>query len=79
MATAFKLKKGSTVAVIAGNHKGKQGKLLSVGANGRALVEGVHIIKKHLKRSAKNPDGGTIEREGPIHVSNLKLVQEASN
>jgi large subunit ribosomal protein L24 len=78
MATAFKLKKGSTVAVIAGNHKGKQGKLLGISTNGRALVEGVHIIKKHLKRSAKNPDGGIIEREGPIHVSNLKLVGEAS-
>jgi large subunit ribosomal protein L24 len=79
MATAFKLKKGSTVMVIAGNHKGKQGKLLGISQSGRALVEGVHIIKKHLKRSAKNPDGGIIEREGPIHVSNLKLVEEASN
>jgi large subunit ribosomal protein L24 len=75
MASAFKLKKGSTVVVVAGNHKGKQGKLLSVSSNGRALVEGVRILKKHLKRSAANPDGGVIEREGPIHVSNLKLVE----
>jgi large subunit ribosomal protein L24 len=75
MATSFNIKKGATVSVIAGNHKGKQGKLLSVSAKGRAFVEGVHIIKKHLKRSAANPDGGIIEREGPIHVSNLKLVE----
>jgi large subunit ribosomal protein L24 len=78
MATAFKLRKGSTVVVVAGNHKGKQGKLLGVSDSGRALVEGVHIIKKHLKRSAAHPDGGIVEREGPIHVSNLKLVEEAS-
>ena len=75
MASAFKVKKGNTVVVVSGNHKGKQGKLLSVSSKGRALVEGVHIIKKHLKRSAANPDGGVIEREGPIHVSNLKLVE----
>jgi large subunit ribosomal protein L24 len=75
MASGFKLKKGSTVVVVAGNHKGKQGKLLSVSPEGRAVVEGVRIIKKHLKRSAANPDGGVIEREGPIHVSNLKLVE----
>ena len=78
MANAFKLRKGSTVVVVAGNHKGKQGKLLGVSDSGRALVEGVHIIKKHLKRSAAHPDGGIVEREGPIHVSNLKLVEEAS-
>lgn len=79
MATAFKLKKGSTVQVVAGNHKGKKGKLLSVSQGGRALVEGVRIIKKHLKRSAAHPDGGVIEREGPIHISNLKLVEDSSS
>jgi large subunit ribosomal protein L24 len=79
MATRFKLKKGSTVKVVAGNHKGEQGKLLSVSGTGVAFVEGVRIIKKHLKRSAASPEGGIIEREGPIHVSNLKLVEEVSN
>jgi large subunit ribosomal protein L24 len=79
MATRFKLKKGNTVEVVAGNHKGKRGKLLGVSATGVALVEGVRIMKKHLKRSAANPEGGIIEREGPIHVSNLKLVEEVSN
>ena len=79
MATRFKLKKGSTVMVVAGNHKGKQGKLLGVSATGAALVEGVRIMKKHLKRSAANPEGGIIEREGPVHVSNLKVVEEVAN
>jgi large subunit ribosomal protein L24 len=79
MATAFKLKKGSTVVVVAGNHKGKQGKLLGVSESGRALVEGVRIIKKHLKRSSAHPEGGIIEREGPIHISNLRLVEESTN
>jgi large subunit ribosomal protein L24 len=79
MATRFKLKKGSTVEVVSGNHKGKRGKLLGVSPTGAALVEGVRIIKKHLKRSAANPEGGIIEREGPIHVSNLKMVEGAAN
>jgi large subunit ribosomal protein L24 len=79
MATAFKLKKGSTVVVVAGNHKGKQGKLLGVSESGRALVEGVRIIKKHLKRSSAHPEGGIIEREGPIHISNLRLLEESTN
>jgi large subunit ribosomal protein L24 len=79
MATAFKLRKGSTVVVVAGNHKGKQGKLLGVSESGRALVEGVHMIKKHLKRSSAHPEGGIIEREGPIHISNLRLVEESTN
>jgi large subunit ribosomal protein L24 len=74
MATVSKLKKGSQVRVIAGNHKGKQGSLIGVSAAGKALVQGVNIIKKHLKRSASHPEGGIIEREGPIHVSNLRLV-----
>jgi large subunit ribosomal protein L24 len=78
MAKRFKLKKGSTVEVIAGNNKGDKGKLLAVSDQGRAIVEGVRIIKKHLKRSQSNPDGGIIEREGSIHISNLKLVETSS-
>ena len=79
MATVSKLKKGSTVQVVAGNHKGKQGALIAVSVNGRALVQGVNIIKKHLKRSAARPEGGIIEREGPSHVSNLRFVGVAEN
>jgi large subunit ribosomal protein L24 len=75
MAKAFKLKKGSIVEVIAGNHKGSRGKLLGVSEQGRALVEGVRITKKHMKRSPSNPEGGIVEREGSIHISNLKLVE----
>ena len=74
MASVFKLKKGSQVRVISGNQKGKQGSLIGVSASGRALVQGVNIIKKHLKRSAAHPDGGIIEREAPLHVSNLRVV-----
>ena len=79
MAKILKLKKGSTVQVVAGNHKGKQGALICVSSSGRALVQGVNIIKKHLKRSAARPEGGIIEREGPIHVSNLKVVGGTEN
>lgn len=74
MANLFKLKKGSVVQVISGNQKGKQGTLIGVSSVGKAFVQGVNIIKKHLKRSASHPEGGIIEREGPIHVSNLKFV-----
>lgn len=74
MASVFKLKKGSLVRVISGNQKGKEGSLIGVSGAGRALVQGVNIIKKHLKRSAAHPEGGIIEREAPIHVSNLRAV-----
>ena len=79
MPNVFKLKKGIAVQVVAGNHKGKRGALIGVSSDGRALVQGVNMIKKHLKRSATRPEGGIIEREGPIHVSNLKVVGEAEN
>ena len=78
MSTKFKLKKGSLVSVIAGNHRGQQGKVLDVSEKGIVRVEGVHVIKKTLKRSAKNPQGGLIEREGPIHISNVRAVAEES-
>ena len=71
----IKLKKGDLVKVIAGNSKGVQGKVLSilVDAN-RAIVEGAQIVKKHTKPSAANPNGGIIEKEASINISNLALI-----
>ncbi len=74
MAT-LKIKKGDTVKVIAGKDNGKEGKVLSVDAkNGKVLVEGVGIITKHAKPSAANQNGGIIQREAPIDISNVMLV-----
>ncbi len=70
----FHIKKNDQVVVIAGSHKGKSGKILEVlPAKNRAVVEGVAMIKKHLKKSQENPQGKIAEREGSIHVSNLML------
>ncbi|MDE7119650.1 MAG: 50S ribosomal protein L24 [Muribaculaceae bacterium] len=69
------IKKGDTVAVIAGEDRGKQGRVLSVDAKkNRAVVEGVNIVKKSTKPSAKHPQGGIIEMEAPINMSNINLV-----
>ena len=69
------IKKGDTVAVIAGKDRGKQGRVLSVdAAKNRAIVEGVNIVKKSTKPSAKHPQGGIIEMEAPINLSNINLV-----
>jgi large subunit ribosomal protein L24 len=72
----FHVKKGDQVEVIAGNFKGSSGKILEVlHRKERVLVEGVRIIKKHLKKSQDNPSGKIAEREGPIHISNVKLIE----
>ena len=69
------IKKGDNVKVLAGQGKGKTGRVLSIDAEKyRARVEGVNLIKKHNKPSAENPDGGIIELEGSINVSNLMVV-----
>jgi large subunit ribosomal protein L24 len=68
------VKRNDEVVVISGNHKGKSGKILQVyPEKSQVLVEGVRMIKKHTKRSQDHPDGGIIEKEGPIHISNVKL------
>lgn len=73
------IKKGDTVVVIAGNDKDRQGKVLGViREKQRAIVEGVNMIKKHTKPNAQNPQGGIIEQEAPIHISNLMLVDPKS-
>ncbi len=69
------IKKGDTVVVITGNYRGQKGRVLEVvRKTDRAIVEGVNLIKKHTKPNAKNPQGGIIEQEAPIHISNLMLV-----
>jgi large subunit ribosomal protein L24 len=70
----FHIKRNDQVVVIAGAHKGKSGKVLRLlPAKSRAVVEGVALVKKHLKKSQENPAGKIAEREGSIHVSNLML------
>lgn len=73
------IKKGDTVVVIAGNDKKTQGKVLEVFRDKqRAIVEGVNMIKKHTKPNAEHPQGGIIEKEAAIHISNLMLVDPKS-
>ena len=75
--TKFKIKSGDTVQVIAGDHKGLEGKVLKIFKDkDKALVEGVNIVKKHNKPSAQNPQGGIVEKEAPIHISNLSLLNK---
>ena len=74
-----RIRKGDTVYVNAGNDKGKTGKVLSVDpAAQRAIVEGVNMVSKHTKPNAKQPQGGIIKQEAPIHISNLNLIDPQS-
>jgi large subunit ribosomal protein L24 len=76
MAIKLKLKKGDTVIVIAGDQKGKQGKIVEIDKEAtRAFVEGVNMVKKHSKPSAKYPQGGVVEIASSIHISNLMLLE----
>jgi ribosomal protein L24, bacterial/organelle len=71
----IKIRTGDLVKVLSGNSKGAQGKVLEIiKAENRAVVEGVNIVKKHTKPSAANPNGGIVEKEAPIHISNLALI-----
>ena len=73
------IKKGDTVYVNAGNDKGKTGKVLSVApAENRAIVEGINMVSKHTKPNSKQPQGGIIKQEAPIHISNLNLIDPQS-
>jgi large subunit ribosomal protein L24 len=74
------VKKGDTVYVNAGNDKGKTGKVLTVfPAKDRVIVEGVNVISRHTKPNAKHPQGGILRREAGIHISNVQLIDPASN
>lgn len=74
------IKKNDNVMVIAGNARGKTGKVLKVYPDrDRVIVEGVNIIKRHTRPNQKNPQGGIIQKEAPIHVSNVMLIDPKSN
>lgn len=76
----FHVRRGDTVQVVSGNHKGATGKVLDIiAAKDQVLVEGVRMIKKHQRKTQDQPNGAIIEREGPIHVSNVKLVEKAAD
>ena len=78
MIQKFHVKKGDQVEVISGNHKGAVGKILQVlPKKSQVLIEGVRLIKKHTRKSQEQPQGAIIEREGPIQVSNVKIVEKA--
>ena len=73
--SAMKIKKGDTVKVIAGKDKGKEGKVLAVNAkNNTVLVENVNMVTKHSKPSMANQNGGIINKEAQLHISNVMLV-----
>ena len=73
------IKKGDTVVVLAGDDRGKQGRVLSVQvAKQRAIVEGINMVTKHTKPTAQHPQRGDIQMEAPIHISNLSLVDPKS-
>lgn len=74
------IKKGDTVMVIAGDDKGKKGRVIEVfNEKKRALVEGINIVSRHTKPSAQNQQGGIIKKEAPINISNLKVVDASGN
>lgn len=71
----LKIKSGDIVRVIAGDHKGSEGKVLRVDREkNKAIVEGVNMVSKHTKPSAQNPQGGIVKKEAPIQISNIALI-----
>ncbi len=74
---SFHIRKGDEAVVIAGAYKGKRGRIISVdGKKQRAIVEGVHMIKRHMRKSQQYPQGQIVEREGTIHISNLMKAEK---
>ena len=76
----LKIKTGDTVRIIAGDHKGTEGKVSKVFIEkNKAIVEGANMVSKHEKPSANNPQGGIVKKEAPIHISNLSLIDSKSS
>ena len=75
--TKLKIKTGDTVKVIAGDHKGTEGKVTKVyREKNKAIVEGVNMVSKHVKPNAQNPQGGIVKKEASMHISNVMLVED---
>ena len=75
----LKIKSGDTVRIIAGDHKGVEGKVVSVDLEkNKAIVEGANMVSKHEKPSASNPQGGIVKKEAPLQISNLSLIDPKS-
>ncbi|MBT2162389.1 50S ribosomal protein L24 [Zobellia sp. KMM 6746] len=75
----MKIKTGDTVRIIAGDHKGTEGKVMTVNREkNKAIVEGANMVSKHQKPSAQNPQGGIVKKESPINISNLSLIDAKS-
>lgn len=73
----YHVQRGDLVQVISGNHRGASGKVLQIlPKKDQVIIEGVRMIKKHLRKSQDHPNGTIAEREGPIHISNVKLVEK---
>ena len=78
--TKFHVRKGDEVEVITGSNRGRKGKILEIKAEAhRVLIEGVNMVKRHVRPTQDNPKGGVIEREGTIHVSNVRLVNRPTS
>ena len=72
----FHVKKGDEVAIIAGTEKGKRGKVIEINRGSqRAIVEGTHMMKRHVKKNQQNRNGAIVEREGTVHLSNLMKAE----
>ena len=75
----LKIKTGDTIRIISGDHKGVEGKVMKVFIEkNKAIVEGANMVSKHEKPSAKNPQGGIVKKEAPVHISNLSLIDKKS-
>ena len=75
----FKIKTGDEVIILAGKDKGATGKVIKIVKDkDRVVVEGVNMIKKHVKPSTENPQGGIVEKEAPLHISNVALIDPKS-
>jgi large subunit ribosomal protein L24 len=71
----MKIKQGDTVQVISGSYNGKEGRVLKViNSKNRLIVEGINMLKRHMRPTQENPQGAIVEKEGSIHVSNVQLV-----
>jgi large subunit ribosomal protein L24 len=76
----MKIRKNDNVMVIAGNDKGKTGKVLKVfRKDSRVIIEGINLRKRHTKPSQTNPQGGILEKESPIHISNVMIMDPNNN